>query len=125
MHCKQIQQWLDQEKIVLCDRYTESTYAYQGAQLENYIKNPIKWLKDLSKNHIIVPDRTFLFVIDTKIALSRIKHREILIPFEHLSFLERVHNNYLQLSTETRFLKIDATKKKKELVDICYNDILS
>ena len=60
-HCKKIQKWLDDDKIVLCDRYAESTYAYQGAQLQNLMEDPIKWLKDLSKNRIIIPDRTFVF----------------------------------------------------------------
>jgi len=124
-HCKEIKKWLYQKKIVLCDRYADSTYAYQGAQLEKYIKNPVKWLKDLSKDRIIYPDRTFLFIIDPKESLARIQHRKTLIPFEQLSFLERVHKNYMKLSCEKRFLKIDATKKKEELVELCCRDILS
>src|SRR4030042_4873637 len=28
-HGKQIKKWLNEGKIVLCDRYAESTYAYQ------------------------------------------------------------------------------------------------
>ena len=68
-HCKQIQQWLKDDHIVLCDRYAESTYAYQGAQLENDITNPIRWLQDLSKQ-IIIPDRTFFFAIDPSVSLG-------------------------------------------------------
>ena len=80
-HCKKIIKWLVEEKIVLCDRYAESTYAYQAAQMEDEIKNPIKWLKELSQDRIIVPERTFLFVINPRDAISRIKNRENLIPF--------------------------------------------
>ena len=105
-HCKQIQKWLKQEKIVLCDRYAESTYAYQGAQLEEHIKNPVKWLKDLSKNRIIIPERVFLFVINPEKSLARIQNRENLIPFERVSFLNKVHNNYLKLANNKKFLKI-------------------
>ena len=123
LHCEQIKRWLDEEKIVLCDRYAESTYAYQGAQLEDQVRNPIKWLKELSKP-ILIPDRTFLFVISPKESLARIQNRVELIPFERVSFLEKVHNNYLKLSKEKRFKKIDATKKIDELVDICYQDII-
>lgn len=124
-HCIQIQKWLDENKIVLCDRYAESTYAYQGAQLENMIKDPIKWLKDLSKNHILVPDRTFMFIIKPEDAINRIKHRDNLIPFEKTVFLEKVHKNYLRLAKGNRFVKLDATKSKKELVKQCIDDILS
>jgi len=124
-HCKKIKQWLDDGKIVLCDRYAESTYAYQGAQLENTINNSIKWLQDLSKDRILIPERTFLFVIPPKDSLARIQNRDELIPFEQLSFLKKVHKNYLAVSKGKRFFQLDATKKIDELVDICYEDILS
>ena len=124
-HCKKIKQWLDDGKIVLCDRYAESTYAYQGAQLENTIDNSIKWLRDLSKDRILIPDRTFLFVIHPNDSLARIQNRDELIPFEQLSFLKKVHKNYLAVSKGKRFSQLDATKKIDELVDICYKDILS
>lgn len=124
-HCRQIKQWLDDGNVVLCDRYAESTYSYQGAQLEGDITNPIKWLQELSEDHILVPDRTFLFVIHPKKSLARIKDRDELIPFEHLSFLEKVHKNYLAVSKGKRFLRLDATKKIDELVSICYDDIVS
>jgi len=122
-HCKNIKKWLDEGKIVLCDRYSDSTYAYQAAQMEKEIKNPIKWLKELSESRILTPDRTFLFVIEPKDAISRIKNRENLIPFEKVNFLEKVHKNYLILAKGSRYEKLDATKKIDELVDICIEDI--
>ena len=123
-HTKQIKKWLDEGKIVLCDRYVDSTYAYQAAQLEDSIAIPLKWLKELSKNHYIVPERTFLFLINPKDSISRIKDRENLIPFEKQVFLKKVHKNYLKLAVEKRFLKIDASKSIEDLVNICYTDIL-
>ncbi|MCX6668074.1 MAG: dTMP kinase [Euryarchaeota archaeon] len=123
-HGKQIRKWLDGGKIVLCDRYAESTYAYQGAQLQDTMKNPIKWLKELSDGRVPTPDRTFVFVIDPKESLARIQKRSKLIPFERLSFLEKVHKNYLKLAVGKRFKKLDATKKIEELVEICYHDII-
>jgi len=124
-HCKKIKKWLEAGKTVLCDRYAESTYAYQGAQLEGKIDKPIFWLKDLSKNRILTPDRTFVFVIDPEESLNRIQHRDKLIPFEKKKFLEKVHNNYLKLSKDERFLKLDATKDIDCLVEICLKDIYS
>ncbi len=123
-HCKKIQQWLDEDKIVLCDRYAESTYAYQAAQLDGKVKNPLKWLRELSIGRILVPDRTFLFIIEPKISLARIQHRTKLIPFERLAFLEKVHRNYLIISKGKSFVYLDATKPIDELVQLCYKDIL-
>ena len=123
-HCKKIQQWLDEDKIVLCDRYAESTYAYQAVQLDGKVKNPLKWLRELSRGRILVPDRTFLFIIDPKMSLTRIQHRTELIPFERLAFLEKVHRNYLMVSKGKSFVHLDAKKPIDELVQICYEDIL-
>ena len=123
-HCKKIQRWLAEGKIVLCDRYAESTYAYQAAQLEGIMKNPLKWLKELSDGRILVPNRTFLFVIDPKASLDRIQYRMDLIPFERLTFLEKVYKNYMMVSKGKRFIRLDATKPIDTLVQICYNDIL-
>ena len=124
VHCKQIQQWVDDGKLVLCDRYAESTYAYQAVQLEGKMKNPLKWLKELSDGRILIPDRTFLFVIDPKLSLARIQTRAELVPFERLSFLEKVHTNYLKVSKGKRFLQVDATRPIDELVQRCYDDII-
>lgn len=124
-HCKKIKGWLDSDKIVICDRYSESTYAYQAAQMQGIIDNPLKWLKELSTERIIMPDRTFLFVIEPKDSLARIQHRNNLIPFEKLDFLEKVHKNYLDICKGPRFKKLDATKTIDELTKICYDDITS
>ena len=124
LHCKQIQQWLNQHKIVLCDRYAESTYAYQGAQLQKQLKNPIRWLQQLSHNKILTPNQTFLFTIQPELALQRIQHRKELIPFEQITFLTKVHNNYQQICTGPRFHHLDATKTINELVTECKNLIL-
>jgi dTMP kinase len=124
MHCKQIQQWVDEGKTVLCDRYAESTYAYQAAQFEGKLKNPLKWLQDLSDGRILIPDRTFLFLIDPQTSLARIRNRAELVPFERLSFLEKVHANYLKVSKGKRFVHVDATQPIYIIVQQCYDDII-
>lgn len=123
-HCVQIRQWLEDDAIVLCDRYAESTYVYQGAQLQGTIRSPMKWLQDLSKDKILVPDRTFLFVIPPATAVARIQRRSELIPFERQEFLERVHRNYLRLCTGPRFSRLDATLTVETLVSECVHTIL-
>ena len=124
-HCHQIREWLSQGYVVLCDRYADSTYAYQGAQLEEEVRSPIRWLQELSHDRILVPDRTFVFVVDPKTALARIQHRKALIPFERIAFLEKVQKNYLRLAREKRYCTVDATKTKEELTELCYQDILA
>lgn len=118
-HCKKIKDWLDSDKIVLCDRYSESTYAYQGVQMEDIVDDPINWLKNLSDDRVITPDLTFLFLIDPEKSIKRIQHRDELIPFEKIDFLKKVHKNYVKLAENSRFVKLDATKTVDELTDLC------
>ena len=124
-HSKKINNWLNENKIVLCDRYSDSTLAYQSVQLEKLIKNPIKWLKEISDRNIIIPDRTFLFLIDPELSIQRIKNREKIISFEKVSFLKKVDKYYNKLANSDRYIKIDATKSIEELVRFCYRDIIS
>ena len=126
-HGVEIREWLGKGKIVLCDRYMDSTFAYQGVQLQIYMGDPIKWLKDLTYKYIPIPDRTFLFVIEPEEALERIRDRENLISFEEVPFLTKVQENYRKLEREDvgRFLVIDAKKKIEDIVDICVRDIIS
>ena len=124
-HNKKINKWLNENKIILCDRYSDSTLAYQSVQLEKLIKNPIKWLKEISDRNIIIPDRTFLFLIDPELSIQRIKNREKIISFEKVSFLKKVDKYYNKLANSDRYIKIDATKSIEELVRFCYRDILS
>ena len=124
-HVKKIRHWLKDGKIVLCDRYADSTFAYQGAQLKRKVKNPIKWLKSLHKEFIVEPDLTLLFVLDSGEALYRIQNRAKLISFEKKEFLSVVQDNYLKLAKNKRFITRDANKKIDELIEECINYILS
>lgn len=123
-HCKKIKRWLDQGKTVLCDRYADSTYAYQGAQLEGIIESPVQWLQELSKDFIFTPEKTFLFDINSVDALKRIRDREKLLFFEREEFLKKVRLNYLRLAEEERFVVLDGKKQVDELIEECLCYIL-
>ena len=120
-HTQQIKKWLKEGKTVLCDRYCDSTYAYQGAALEEKLKefriDVIEWMKYISKPFIMKPDLTILLVIESKIALQRLSNRKKRTKFENMGFLKKVEKNYLKLAKEERFVKIDARKSIKEIVD--------
>lgn len=123
-HCKQISKWLDEGKIVLCDRFSESTYAYQAVQLKDVVEDPIFWLKDIDQGKVLIPQRTFLFDVSSKEAMSRICSREELVPFEKVDFLKEVRKKYLEICRGPRFLVLDSTDSVELLVERCCNDIL-
>lgn len=125
VHGKQISLWKDKYDFILCDRYAESTYAYQGAQLEEIIDDPISWLKALSKNRFPLPDLTLLFDINPRIAMKRIQDRDDLIPFEKVSFLEKVRRNYLTLADNDTTVILDASNHINDLTASCIDHILN
>jgi len=124
IHGKEISTWKETYDIILCDRYAESTYAYQGAQLQKEMTDPVQWLKDLSKNRFPLPDKTFLFDISPEEAMNRIQDRDELIPFEKVTFLTNVRKHYLRLATEERFIIIDATDPIETIVQHCLDHII-
>ena len=123
-HCKKIKEWITQGKTVICDRYADSTYAYQAAQMQDIIDEPMKWLQEMSEDIILKPDKTFLFIAEPEICIKRIQNRDNLIPFEKINFLKKVQKNYLKLSSEKKFIEIDATKPINKLVEECLEKII-
>jgi dTMP kinase len=86
---------LDSGKWVICSRFTDSSYAYQGggrglpmekiAQLEHLVQGDLQ------------PDLTILLDLPVEIALERARHRGELdrIEAEDVAFFERVRAVYL------------------------------
>lgn len=121
-HVKLIKNWLDEGKIIICDRYVDSTYAYQSVQLEDLMEDPMQWLEMIS-SFVIKPDRTFLFDLEVEEALTRIRDRK-LSTLEERQFLEKVRRKYLEIARESRFKILDARKNVEDLVKECMEDIL-
>lgn len=46
---------LDEDRLVISDRYTDSRYAYQTAMLEGLIPDPLAWLRSVHDGWTIPP----------------------------------------------------------------------
>lgn len=108
---------LEEKKIVLCDRFHDSTYAYQGGGrgLDLRIIEPMI----LTLFQHLKPDLTLLLDLPPKEALERIRHREGLnrIDAENLAFHETVRSNYLMLVNHEpdRFRVINSSGEYSEV----------
>ena len=87
---------LSSGKIILCDRFTDASYAYQGggrgidASRINLLE---KWVQgDLR------PNLTLLFDLDVSIGMQRTKKRSDADRFEReeINFFEKIRNTYLE-----------------------------
>ena len=102
---------VDRGEWVLCDRFTDATYAYQqgGRGVDG---DKIAILERLVQRGVN-PDLTLLFDAPIEISLQRMRDRGALDRFEQegLEFMQRVRSAYLaRASVESeRFCVIDAT----------------
>ena len=107
---------LNEGKIVISDRYYDSSIAYQG-QREGVDKTEIYEL--INMLDLPTPDITFLLDLPVDIGLKRAKNRASLDRFEseEISFHEGVRQNYLDLQEQNfqRIVKIDATQSPNEI----------
>ena len=108
---------VDNGKIVLCDRHTDSTIAYQGyGRGQN-----IKLLKELNKIAVngVFPALTLLYDVSTKTAQERVGSEKDRMESAGLMFYEKVRNGYIELQKENsdRIKLIDANRSVEEVFE--------
>lgn len=95
---------------VLCDRFTDATYAYQGGG-RNMNTQTIAWLEQAVQGNLR-PDLTLVLDAPVEIGMQRAVNRGQLDRFEieRREFFERVRQSYLQraLAQPERYRVIDA-----------------
>jgi len=106
-HQEEIRRHVDAGEIVLCDRYADSTYAYQGARLEGVVERPIDFLRRITNPWLLLPDLTVYLRIPADLGLDRIADRPERVRFEELVFLRKVARNYDGLAKDRRFVTLD------------------
>ena len=107
-HQEEIRRHLDAGELVLCDRYADSTYAYQGARLERIVERPVDFLRKITEPWLLSPDLTLYLRIPADLGLDRIAGRPEKVRFEELAFLRKVARNYDALARGRRFVVLDA-----------------
>lgn len=102
--------------VVLCDRYYDSTYAYQagGRALDDALVRRANLLGSCG----VVPDRTLVFDLEPAVAYARATAGGAdRMEAEGLVFQERVRDTYLRLAAEepSRVRVIDASGERDEV----------
>jgi dTMP kinase len=104
-------------KVILCDRYIDSTYAYQVGG--RYI--PISMIESLNQmTQVVLPDLTILLDLDPQEGIHRIQARSPMDRFEKedISFHHRVRDTYLRLALRfsSRIHKIEVQSLSEDQV---------
>lgn len=114
---------LQANKIVLSDRYIDSSVAYQGAGRQLGMQEI--WQLNLFATQKLLPQLTLYFDIPPAVGLKRIQQKRAQaadrLEKEQLDFHQRVTAAYQQLITQDadRIVKIDAQQTPDQVVADC------
>jgi dTMP kinase len=115
---------LDAERIVLCDRFVDSTLAYQGYGRGLDLKK-LCALCEVATNGT-EPDLVLLVDVPVSVARSRLKERMQTfdrIEREDDGFHKRVRRGFLELATSPRHRVLDGTLTPEALLQRALGDI--
>lgn len=113
---------LAEGRWVVCDRFTDATYAYQGGG-RGVDRNALDAMAQMVQEGL-EPDLTLLLDAPVEVGLQRISEREHdRFEKEHISFFNRVRSTYLEIAEQApeRIRTIDANRP----VDIVTSDLES
>ncbi|WP_273721289.1 dTMP kinase [Leuconostoc mesenteroides] len=122
---------LDQNKIVISDRYVDSSLAYQGGGRGLEIDNI--WEINQFAIDGLLPDMTIYLDVPVEIGLARVNENRQgkidRLDKESISFHQKVRETYLKLQSEfsDRIKIVDATQPLNKVIDdtrILINQIL-
>ena len=115
------------KKIVICDRFIDSTFAYQV-----YGKDVNKKLIDSVHKHIlgnIAPDLTFVLRVDLSKALSRLRKRKVKNRYDKFSksFYINAQRAFIKIakSNKKKYFIVNNSKETKETEKIILNKFLN
>ena len=107
---------LEDGKVVVSDRYSDSRYAYQAVSIEGRVKRPLEYIRGVHQPWTRPPDATLYFDVDPETGAARSGATN---KFEQAAFLSRVQSNYERLrdAEPERFVTIDATRSPEAVID--------
>lgn len=107
-------------KIVLCDRHTDSTVAYQGYG-RGLNLNEINYLNKLATGGL-KPDLTVVFDVDIETSMARVGSEKDRMETSGTEFFNRVRNGYLEIAKQEpeRVKVLNAAKS----IDAVFSDLL-
>lgn len=115
-HVAEIRAALEAGRHVLCDRFSASTFAYQGVTLADRVVDPESWLGILHEPFGLQPDHTLLLKVDPMRAVSRLAKRSSKTPYERAEFLRKVQAAYLRRAKGDKTTKVVDADRPADLV---------
>jgi len=116
---------LEMKKIVICDRYVDSSLAYQGYGRQ--LGEEVIWQLNKLAIDDIIPNLTIFLDIPLEIGLSRRNHTEKIdrLDLQQKDFYERVYDGYQRLAQKykERYFVVDSSKPIEEVAKTIWTKI--
>lgn len=111
---------LESGKWVVCDRFTDASYAYQGGG-RGIAQKDIAFIEQFTLNDL-KPDLTFLFDLPVEVGLERVRNRGDVDRWEQaeVDFFRRAHDTYIERAhaESNRFVIIDANQSVEQIQQV-------
>jgi len=114
---------LEETKVVICDRFTDSTLVYQGYG-RGLDLTTVETINNMATENL-KPDLTILLDMSSEQGLARKQSLKDRFELEDLSFHHRVREGYLKLAAAEphRWLLIDASLPEKKIAEIIWDRV--
>ncbi len=125
-HQKTINSELDQDRIVISDRYIHSSYAYQGPLMEiimGGMDSTIEWMTNVSMVIRMMPDLILFLDLEPDSIATRIARRRERSGFEEPGYLKMVRNYYHRM-IDRNWIVIDSSLPVEKVTAIALEAIL-
>ena len=113
------------KKVIICDRFVDSTLAYQhyGLGVKKHFINFIN--KEIMGS--IKPDYTFLMYLNVNKSILRISNRKIINRYDKFKklFYKKVQNGFLKISSKnkSKYMIINSSNKFETNQTIIFNQV--
>jgi len=119
-----IQKAIKNKCILICDRFVDSTYAYQviGKKIN-------KKVNQINQKYILnnlKPDLTIILKANFKSIFSRLKKRKATNKFDKLkkSFYARAQKTFIKLSKKNNYYLFDSSENNKKVENDIFNLVI-
>jgi len=108
----EVQPALDEGKMVVCDRYTFSSLAYQGSAGLS-----LDWIQAINK-HALKPDLAIYIDVAPEAVLQRLKRKKSVM--ENLETQRKVQEIYQRYVEKGDLVSVDGDKSKAEVAEAVF-----
>lgn len=123
---EKIEEWLEEDKLVLVDRYVLSNIAFQCAKIDNQADKEklAEWIFkfEFEYNKIPKPDLNIFLDVPFEFTVNNLEEERTGDDRDYLKGQKDIHEKSMDFQSEVRKVYLDQIKRNKNFIKLdCYN----